>query len=243
MKNFYSLIGLFFMVVIFFSCNKKDSTPSTVARFQIEGDHTFAPAVVKFINKSEHADKFHWTFGDGSVSTEENPMHIYNNGGIYTVTLEAEGPGGSDTDMYEVIIKNIPTHCFFYKLIINDLPFTDPNTGSGWDVTNGPDVFFQIIDVNNNVLYGDQSLRIENVIPDSLPLIWEWNVGNYWEVPSLNAGYKIEVYDYDLLNSNDLIGQVDFFPPDFMTITQHYPDTLHLINNDLSIDVLVEWEQ
>jgi len=38
-----------------------------------------------------------WYFGDGSVSTEQNPVHVYEKPGInYVVLLEVSGPGGSD---------------------------------------------------------------------------------------------------------------------------------------------------
>jgi hypothetical protein len=35
-----------------------------------------------------------WDFGDGSTSTEQNPLHTYTAGRDYTVVLEVEGPGG-----------------------------------------------------------------------------------------------------------------------------------------------------
>lgn len=35
-----------------------------------------------------------WDFGDGSTSTERNPLHRYQKGGEYVVKLMVEGPGG-----------------------------------------------------------------------------------------------------------------------------------------------------
>ena len=37
-----------------------------------------------------------WDFGDGENSSQENPLHIYNEKGNYTVTLTASNPAGSD---------------------------------------------------------------------------------------------------------------------------------------------------
>lgn len=37
----------------------------------------------------------HWDFGDGETSTEQNPMHQYEDGGHYVVVLTVEGPSGS----------------------------------------------------------------------------------------------------------------------------------------------------
>ena len=38
---------------------------------------------------SEPCENFVWDFGDGTTSTDENPTHIYAQGGTYTVTLSA----------------------------------------------------------------------------------------------------------------------------------------------------------
>lgn len=33
---------------------------------------------------------YEWDFGDGAASTEENPVHVYNHDGVYTVTLSVK---------------------------------------------------------------------------------------------------------------------------------------------------------
>ena len=40
-----------------------------------------------------------WNFGDGTTSTEENPVHVYQNEGSYDVTLTVSNSYGSDTVM------------------------------------------------------------------------------------------------------------------------------------------------
>ncbi|RMG60107.1 MAG: PKD domain-containing protein [Bacteroidetes bacterium] len=44
---------------------------------------------ITFANRSEGADSYLWDFGDGNVSTERNPTHIYADTGTYFVTLIA----------------------------------------------------------------------------------------------------------------------------------------------------------
>ncbi len=59
--------------------------------------NTFKDSVV-FTNQSQVADSFHWDFGDGNTSTEENPYNIYDTSGSYTVTLTAfNNCGGVDS--------------------------------------------------------------------------------------------------------------------------------------------------
>jgi PKD repeat protein/subtilisin family serine protease len=59
-----------------------------------------APLTVDFTNTSTgDFDTCAWTFGDGGTSADCNdPSHIYNSGGVYTVTLTVSGPGGTDTE-------------------------------------------------------------------------------------------------------------------------------------------------
>jgi hypothetical protein len=44
---------------------------------------------------SGQATSWQWEFGDGTTSTEQNPIHQYKNGGDYTVVLNVKGPEGS----------------------------------------------------------------------------------------------------------------------------------------------------
>ncbi|HPG47210.1 MAG TPA: PKD domain-containing protein [bacterium] len=57
----------------------------------------FAPLQVIFLDRSSgEIDHYHWDFGDGSNSTEQNPVHTFQNSGSYTVSLQVSGIGGSD---------------------------------------------------------------------------------------------------------------------------------------------------
>jgi PKD repeat protein len=64
------------------------SAPETVGR---------APLSVAFSNRSAGASEYAWDFGDGSVSGESSPAHVYRFGGEYTVQLTARAPDGSES--------------------------------------------------------------------------------------------------------------------------------------------------
>jgi len=49
---------------------------------------------VRFTNLSTDAVSYLWDFGDGNFSTEENPVHIYQEAGEYTVGLSITDAGG-----------------------------------------------------------------------------------------------------------------------------------------------------
>jgi gliding motility-associated-like protein len=65
-------------------------TPPPLADFTADVDSGCQPLTVRFTDNSQFtnpASAFLWNFGDGQTSTDENPVHIYNNPGIYTVSL------------------------------------------------------------------------------------------------------------------------------------------------------------
>lgn len=56
------------------------------------------PLTVNFRDQSGgNITSWSWNFGDGATSTQQNPSHIYNAMGDYTVVLSVSGPDGSNT--------------------------------------------------------------------------------------------------------------------------------------------------
>jgi PKD repeat protein len=65
------------------------------------------PKAVKFVDLSKgEIAIWSWDFGDGNSSTLKNPLHLYLDGGTYTVCLEVTDISGTCTDQYcvELII-------------------------------------------------------------------------------------------------------------------------------------------
>lgn len=66
----------------------------------------FAPLTVDFVNNTKFADSYSWDFGDGSAaSTEENPTHVYETAGTYTVVLTATNELGDSTVTKAAFVK------------------------------------------------------------------------------------------------------------------------------------------
>ena len=81
-----------------------------------EGDLQAKFSVETYMNRaqltnlsSENAKTFEWNFGDGSTSTERNPMHIYAEAGTYTVRLTARGIVKTVTAEQQIIINPAST--------------------------------------------------------------------------------------------------------------------------------------
>jgi serine protease len=72
-----------------------------VANFTAKPRSGNGPLVVQFTDTSTgHVSSRLWNFGDGSTSTEQNPIHTYTyrNTPDYTVSLRVTGMGGTDTE-------------------------------------------------------------------------------------------------------------------------------------------------
>ncbi|MCB8964635.1 MAG: PKD domain-containing protein [Bacteroidales bacterium] len=80
----------------------KDSTVTTIfllpavpqSEFSANVDSACSPLEVHFVNTSQWADSYLWDFGDGTTSTEPEPVHTFVDPGYYTVRLTVSGDGG-----------------------------------------------------------------------------------------------------------------------------------------------------
>ncbi|MDG6257096.1 MAG: PKD domain-containing protein [Methanomicrobiaceae archaeon] len=74
-----------------------DALNAPVAAFSASPTSGTAPLLVSFVDESSCAPtSWLWDFGDGANATEQNPVHLYETAGTYTVTLRVENGDGSD---------------------------------------------------------------------------------------------------------------------------------------------------
>jgi PKD repeat protein/murein DD-endopeptidase MepM/ murein hydrolase activator NlpD len=108
------------------------------------------PLPVAFTDASTGAvTSWQWHFGDGATSTERNPVHVYANPGVYTVSLMVGGPLGTDVSTRAQFITAVypPLTAAFSGHPMLGLPplavtFTDrssgpPRTSWRWDFGDG----------------------------------------------------------------------------------------------------------
>ena len=73
---------------------------------------TIGETVLFLDNSTNMPDTWHWAFGDGGTSTQQNPTHVYQNTGDYDITLVVSNPAGSDSltkNTYITVNSTLPT--------------------------------------------------------------------------------------------------------------------------------------
>jgi PKD repeat protein len=117
-------------------CEKVPVGPSTRCKafFEVIYSDCYSPFMedcmsnyVAFIDKSfGNIKEWHWDFGDGQTSGEQNPVHEYENGGLYNVCLTIKTfDGCTDTYCDSIFIYNIWCRAdFTWSLLQCDDNFT-----------------------------------------------------------------------------------------------------------------------
>ena len=107
-----------------------------------------APLTVNFQGTSPlTVTAWHWDFGDGTTSTEQNPSHTYASAGSYTVNLTVTHSDGTNYHRQTEYIKAYDPPVAGFAADITEGPyplavqFTDASTGSptswAWDFGDG----------------------------------------------------------------------------------------------------------
>ncbi|NNC82574.1 MAG: PKD domain-containing protein [Flavobacteriales bacterium] len=184
--------------------------PPPVADFAGGGEGC-APITIAFENLSEYGTNYLWNFGDGGVSSNEEPVYTYYIPGTYTVSLLVTGPGGSEIAVRDTIVHVYPNSTayftanpdivntgdvvFFYNLSNQAdeffWEFGDGNTSTETDPTHiyQETGYFDVTLIANNEYNCPDTFRLEDAV--------FVDVGGYVDFPnaftpnslSSNGGY------------------------------------------------------
>jgi len=86
-------------MITIMGCEEKDPVediPLPTAKFEADRLTVLEGDTIHFINRSRNdPSSWLWLFGDGITSTDQEPAHVYNLAGTYTVELEATNESGT----------------------------------------------------------------------------------------------------------------------------------------------------
>ena len=103
-----------------------------------DGDTVICPGELEFTDLSTNATDWFWDFGDGESSTDQNPIHEFQDTGYFDITLITLNNGCSDTLVVENMIYVSPPIADFDYSFTCDQPnvFTYTNESYGYTSWN-----------------------------------------------------------------------------------------------------------
>ncbi|GEM_PF-4301886 len=90
-----SFLVLLILTILFFEACQQQKPILPKADFSTENQEVIVNQVTQFKNLSQRAVAYRWDFGDGVVSEDFEPQHVYQDSGEYVVTLTAKSPDHS----------------------------------------------------------------------------------------------------------------------------------------------------
>lgn len=212
MKKRRVLIGLIFLVTTSFlvsSCKKEEPHPTFPLSALIF--HSVVDKKVAFTALTHSAVSWNWDFGDGTTSTDENPVHEYTTGGYYIATLTA-----TDKDGKSVEAKvNLAIDLTPFDLLVGDHT-ADGYAGKTWKLTaqhgNNGD-YFAIADASLSPVAGtpvplptgifDTSFGMGAIYKDTYTFFFD---GSYkHDVKDDGAAFGGIVYQFVLNGGKDIV--------------------------------------
>lgn len=89
-------------------------TMDSLSQWQQHGNYVYADFnyqisgnTVNFNNNSLKANGYSWKFGDGNISTQNNPSHAYANSGVYAVEMTAMNLCRTETKTDSIPVGNV----------------------------------------------------------------------------------------------------------------------------------------
>jgi PKD repeat protein/sugar lactone lactonase YvrE len=170
-----------------------------IADFSVSYDNLTAPAQVAFINQSSgEIDHYSWDFGDGTGSHQKHPQKTYDRPGEYWVTLNVQGPNGTDSFTFPRALEIVsPSHLQFYQLV-QQIPADSSSESVHFPLgmTQNADQQLIIADYGNDrIQQYDMNQRIDNFLSTTMMQgpsgICMDNAGHVYVTDTGNHGIKV----------------------------------------------------
>jgi len=188
-------------------------------------DNNYAPAELTFTNKSKYASNFFWNFGDLLGTTDFEPIHTFENSGIFDVTLSAICSNG-DTAKYTEQIEILPPPA---DIFIKSVNVWLPNEHLNKELELK--IYYDIFDETPSLL--------SNKIASQIPVLWTM----YEEIYFFSGIYDSELLKFEIWDSNYYNSPIYTFAITTSKIAElHYPALISFNDgNGYSAEVGIEY--
>ncbi|MGH1339804.1 MAG: PKD domain-containing protein, partial [Aureispira sp.] len=150
------------------------ATQAPVAAFSPNASSSCITSIAFTDNSTDIPQAWYWTFGDGGTSTLQNPVHTYNNSGVFTVKLVVTNNIGQDSTTQTVTIALPSTP------VADDVEICAGDTAYIPVVASGA---ARWRNAANNIIYSGDTLTVPNT-----GAISTYYVENVVASASLNVG-------------------------------------------------------
>lgn len=144
-KVIYYLSSVFLCLLVFFLPACSDDGSKTDFPLSAVIFHSIAGKQVAFTALTHSAVSWEWDFGDGNVSSEKDPVHVYEEGGYYIATLTAKDNAGNSVSTKE----NLAVSLTPYALLTGDHTAEGYN-GKTWKLTMSHTVNDKLVNSDAN---------------------------------------------------------------------------------------------
>ncbi|MCZ2276719.1 MAG: PKD domain-containing protein, partial [Bacteroidia bacterium] len=133
-----------------------------------------APSLVQFNDLSTGAVQWHWDFGDGTSATVQNPSHIYNIPGYYTVSLTIWDSLGCSATKINTDYIYVPGTYTYFSLIANNnclntfVQFSDSSVGATSWLWNFGDGYISTLQNPTHTYLDTGSYTVSLISTDSI---------------------------------------------------------------------------
>jgi PKD repeat protein len=99
-----------------------------LADFTVNDTLLYLPgALALFQNNSTNASSYIWNFGDGLISIDNNPWHIYDTLGFFTVTLIAQNAICADDTLVQESLIHVDLTSNTQNIIVDEIKLSATN--------------------------------------------------------------------------------------------------------------------
>jgi PKD repeat protein len=199
------------------SASRYSISPALIASFitasSTEGN---APLNVSFLDRSAGSpDSWSWDFGDGTVSHEQNPTHLYASPGSYDVSLTVENGEQTDTAALQNAVLVTPPRVvanFTARPLTGPAPltvrFTDQSTGlpTSWNWTFQETSWNLSFYISGTTVYGTSTDQnpIKTFTDPGTYDVWLTANNIYGSSDLLKAGYIVITAPYNI-TTDDIV--------------------------------------
>ena len=176
------------------------------ANFTFTSSSLAAPSHVQFTYAGGNATSFAWNFDDGTISTEMNPMHTFQNAGTYSVRLTTTNAAGANFKINDVVITPLGNPVASFNA--NTTAVSKANAATVQYAGQAP----------FTVVFNDTS--------SERPTAWYWNLGDGTTATTQNITHTYTIpgkYAVYLVVANSL-GASDFvYSPQLINVSAPAP--------------------